>query len=59
MFEFVGALHFLTLIGLTGAWLEKRIATWPRWSTPIAFAMLLAAIFLYAGAIAIAYTGGL
>lgn len=59
MIEFAGAIHFLTLVGLTGAWLEKRIVTWPQWSTPLAFAMLLAATVLYAAAISIGYAGAL
>ena len=57
MVELVGALHFLTLVVLTGAWLERRIATWPQWTTPLAFVILLAAIVLYAGAVAVGYAG--
>jgi len=55
MTDIVGALHFLVLIGLTGAWLEHRIRSWPQWMAFVAFLMLVAITFLYAGAVAIGY----
>jgi len=55
MTDIAGALHFLALIGLTGAWLEHRIRSWPQWMAAVAFLMLVAITFLYAGAVAIGY----
>ena len=55
MTDIAGALHFLVLIGLTGAWLEQRIRNWPQWMASMGFLMLVVMIFLYAGAVAIGY----
>jgi len=50
-----GTLHFLVLIGLTGAWLEQRIRKWPQWMASVGLLMLFAMTVLYAGAVAIGY----
>ena len=55
MTDVAGALHFLVLIGLTGAWLEQRIRNWPQWMASVAFLILVVMTFLYAGAVAIGY----
>lgn len=55
MAEITGAFHFLALVGLTGALIERRIANWPQWAAPLAMVLYLALTILYAGGVSIGY----
>lgn len=55
MADVFGSLHFLALIGLTGAWVERRIRPWPQWTAPLGLLVFLVMTFLYAAAVAIGY----
>ncbi len=52
----LGVLHFLTLIGLTGAVIEDRIVSWPQWTVPLVLLVFLALTVVYAGLVGLAYT---
>lgn len=55
MADLIGSLHFLILIGLTGACLEQRISRWPQWTASLGLALLFFMTALYATAVAIGY----
>jgi putative Mn2+ efflux pump MntP len=56
MTDLVGAVHFLVLIGLTGAYIETRIGPWPQWTAPFALLVFLGLILVYAFLVGTAYT---
>lgn len=55
MADVFGSLHFLALIGLTGAWIEQRIRPWPQWTASLGLLLLFVATVVYAAAVAIGY----
>lgn len=56
MTDLIPVLHFLTLVGLTGAAIEDRIASWPQWTVPLVLTVFLALTVVYAGLVGLAYS---
>ena len=54
--DFLGSLHFLTLIALTGTVIEARIAPLPQWCALPAMGLFVISIFGYAALVVLAYT---
>jgi hypothetical protein len=55
MADLIGAVHFLALIGLTGAWIEARIEPLPQWTAPFALLVFLGLILVYAWMVGTVY----
>ncbi len=56
MSDLVPVLHFLALVGLTGAVIEDHIGPWPQWTIPLVLVVFLALTVVYAGLVGTAYS---
>jgi len=56
MTDLLGSIHFLALLGFTGAWIEARIEPLPSWTALPALLAFSVVVVVYAGLIAWAYS---